>query len=106
MIRINPLGTAKGKNKRAGGGRPALPTMELGDMGSPRLKVLAAVVIVGLLNFGYWYRLDKQQHSIAKQKQQAGQKNREISDGKARNLEGQTHPNNYKRTPGVSEPLG
>src|SRR5258708_22213517 len=105
MIRINPLGTAKGKNKRAGGGRPALPTMELGDMGSPRLKVLAAVVIVGLLNSGYWYRLDKQQQSIAKQMQQAEQKNRELSDVKARYLERQTQANNYKRRVDVIDSL-
>ncbi len=105
MIRINLLETAKGKNKRAGGGGPALPTMELGDMGSPRLKVLAAVVIVGLLNFGYWYRLDKQQQSIAKQMQQAEQKNRELSDVKARYLERQTQANNYKRRVDVIDSL-
>jgi Tfp pilus assembly protein PilN len=105
MIRINLLETAKGKNKRAGGGGPALPTMEMGDMGSPRLKVLAAVVIVGLLNFGYWYRLDKQQQSIAKQMQQAEQKNRELSDVKARYLERQTQANNYKRRVDVIDSL-
>ena len=87
MIRINLLETAKGKNKRAGGGVPTLPTMEMGDMGSPRLKVLALLVVLGLLNFGYWYRLDRQAQSIAKQMQQAEQKNRELSDVKARYME-------------------
>ena len=57
MIKINLLETAKGKNRRGGGG-PSLPTMEMGDMGSPKLKVLVVLVVVGLFNLGYWYRLD------------------------------------------------
>ena len=105
MIRINLLETAKGKNKRAGGGVPTLPTMEMGDMGSPRLKVLAMLVVLGLLNFGYWYRLDRQAQSIAKQMQQAEQKNRELSDVKARYMERQTQANNYKRRVDVIDSL-
>ena len=106
MIRINLLETAKGKNKRAGGSSgPTLPAMEMGDMGSPRLKVLAAVVLAGLLNFGYWYRLDRQAQSIAKQMQAAEQKNRELSDVKARYLERQTQANNYKRRVDVIDSL-
>jgi Tfp pilus assembly protein PilN len=106
MIRINLLETAKGKNKRAGGSSgPTLPAMEMGDMGSPRLKVLAAVVLAGLLNFGYWYRLDRQAQSIAKQMQSAEQKNRELSDVKARYLERQTQANNYKRRVDVIDSL-
>jgi len=106
MIRINLLETAKGKNKRAGGSSlPTMPTMEMGDMGSPRLKVLAVLVLAGLLNFGYWYRLDRQEKSIAKQMQQAEQKNRELSDVKARYMERQTQANNYKRRVDVIDSL-
>ncbi|MHB8215685.1 MAG: PilN domain-containing protein [Candidatus Sulfotelmatobacter sp.] len=106
MIRINLLETAKGKNKRAGGSSlPTMPTMEMGDMGSPRLKVLAVLVLAGLLNFGYWYRLDRQEQSIAKQMQQAEQKNRELSDVKARYMERQTQANNYKRRVDVIDSL-
>jgi Tfp pilus assembly protein PilN len=106
MIRINLLETSKGKNKRAGGSSvPTLPTMELGDMGSPRLKVLAVVVLAGLLNFGYWYRLDRQAQSIAKQMQAAELKNRELSDVKARYMERQTQANNYKRRVDVIDSL-
>jgi Tfp pilus assembly protein PilN len=106
MIRINLLETSKGKNKRAGGSSvPTLPTMELGDMGSPRLKVLAVVVLAGLLNFGYWYRLDRQAQSIAKQMQAAELKNRELSDVKARYVERQTQANNYKRRVDVIDSL-
>jgi len=106
MIRINLLETAKGKNKRAGGSSgPVMPSMEMGDMGSPRLKVLVVLVVAGLLNFGYWYRLDRQEQSIAKQMAAAQQKNRELSDVKARYLERQTQANNYKRRVDVIDSL-
>jgi Tfp pilus assembly protein PilN len=106
MIRINLLETAKGKNKRAGGSSsPVMPTMEMGDMGSPKLKVLVVVVLAGLFNFGYWYRLDKQAQSIEKQMQAAEQKNRELSDVKARYMERQTQANNYKRRVDVIDSL-
>ena len=105
MIRINLLENSKGKNKRAGGGGPALPTMEMGDMGSPKLKVLVVLVVAGLLNFGYWYRLDRQGKTIVTQMQAAEQKNRELSDVKARYLERQTQANNYKRRVDVIDSL-
>jgi Tfp pilus assembly protein PilN len=105
MIRINLLESAKGKNRRAGGGGPSMPTMEMGDMGSPKLKVLVVVLVAGALNFGYWYRLDKQSQSIVKQMQAAEQKNRELSDVKARYLERQTQANNYKRRVDVIDSL-
>ena len=57
------------------------------------------------MNFGYWYRLDRQAKSIAKQMQAAEQKNRELSDVKARFLERQTQANNYKRRVDVIDPL-
>src|SRR6202023_4382224 len=96
MIKINLLENSKGKNKRGGGG-PVMPTMEMGDMGSPKLKVLVILLLAGALNFGYWYRLDKEGKSIEKQMQAAQQRNRELADVKARFLERQTQANNYKR---------
>jgi Tfp pilus assembly protein PilN len=106
MIRINLLENSKGKSKRAGGSSgPVMPSMELGDMGSPRLKVLVVVLVAGLLNFGYWYGLDRQSKSIAKQMAAAEQKNRELSDVKARYLERQTQANNYKRRVDVIDSL-
>jgi Tfp pilus assembly protein PilN len=104
MIRINLLENSKGKSKRGGGG-PAMPTMEMGDMGSPKLKVLVVLVLAGALNFGYWYRLDRQAKSIASQMQAAEQKNRELSDVKARFLERQKQANNYKRRVDVIDSL-
>jgi len=105
MIKINLLENSKGKNKRSGGGAPSLPTMEMGDMGSPKLKVLVVLVLAGALNFGYWYRLDRQGRSIATQMQAAEQKNRELSDVKARYMERQTQANNYKRRVDVIDSL-
>jgi Tfp pilus assembly protein PilN len=105
MIRINLLESSKGKNKRAGGSAAAMPTMEMGDMGSPKLKLLVVLVLVGALNFGYWYRLDRQAKSIANQMTAAQQKNRELSDVKARFLERQTQANSYKRRVDVIDSL-
>ena len=96
MIKINLLENSKGKSKRGGGG-PSMPTMEMGDMGSPKLKILAVLVVAGLFNLGYWYRLDAQSKAIAAQMKVAEQKNRELADVKARFLERQTQANNYKR---------
>jgi type IV pilus assembly protein PilN len=106
MIRINLLETAKAKNKRAGGSAaPAMPTMEMGDMGSPKLKVLITVLVVGLLNYGYWHRLDTQAKTIAAQMQAAEQKNRELSDVKARFLERERQADAYKRRVDVIDKL-
>jgi Tfp pilus assembly protein PilN len=105
MIRINLLENSKGKSKRAGGSGAAMPTMEMGDMGSPKLKVLVVLLVAGALNFSYWYHLDRQAKSIASQMQAAEQKNRELSDVKARFLERQTQANNYKRRVDVIDSL-
>ncbi|MGA9257659.1 MAG: PilN domain-containing protein [Candidatus Sulfotelmatobacter sp.] len=105
MIKINLLESSKGKNKRGGSSGPTMPTMEMGDMGSPKLKVLVVLLLAGLLNFGYWYRLDRQGKTIATQMQSAEQKNRELSDVKARYLERQTQANNYKRRVDVIDSL-
>jgi Tfp pilus assembly protein PilN len=104
MIRINLLETTKGKGKRGSSG-PAMPAIEMGDMGSPKLKVLVVILIAGALNFGYWYRLDQQAKSIAKQMAAAEQKNRELSDVKARYLERQRQADNYKRRVDVIDSL-
>ncbi len=105
MIRINLLENSKGKNKRAGGSAVAMPTMEMGDLGSPKLKVLVVLLVAGRLNFGYWYRLDRQAKSIASQMRAAEQKNRELSDVKARFLERQRQADSYKRRVDVIDSL-
>jgi len=104
MIKINLLESNKGKGKRGSSG-PSMPTMEMGDMGSPKLKILAIVVIVGLVNLGYWYRLDHLSKEIGDKMSQAEKKNRELADVKARFLERQTQANAYKRRVDVIDGL-
>jgi Tfp pilus assembly protein PilN len=104
MIKINLLESAKGKGKRASAG-PSMPSMEMGDMGSPKLKILVMVVLVGLLNLGYWYRLDHMSKEIAANMKVAEQKNRELADVKARYMERQNQANAYKRRVDVIDSL-
>ena len=105
MIKINLLENSKGKNKRGGVGGPSMPSMELGDMGSPKLKVLVVLVVAGLFNLGYWYRLDHQGKAIAGQMKVAEQRNRELADVKQRFMERQTQANAYKRRVDVIDGL-
>jgi Tfp pilus assembly protein PilN len=103
MIRINLLGTAKPKNRRSAG--PSAPTIEVGDVGSPKVKVLVALMLAIALNGGYWYRLDHQAQDIAAKMKVAEQKNRELSDVKAKYLERQKEADNYKRRVDVIDQL-
>jgi Tfp pilus assembly protein PilN len=105
MIKINLLENSKGKSKRGGGGGPSMPTMEMGDMGSPKLKILAVLVVVGLFNLGYWYRLDHQAKAIEAKMKIAEANNRTLADVKARFMERQTQANNYKRRVDVIDGL-
>jgi Tfp pilus assembly protein PilN len=100
MIRINLLGASKQKKQHA-----AAATMEVGDVGSPRAKVLVVLVVALLINAGWWYQLDKQKQDIASQMQAAEQKNRELADVKIRYLERQRQAQNYKRRVDVIDQL-
>ena len=100
MIRINLLGASKQKKQHA-----AAATMEVGDVGSPRVKVLMILVVALVINAGWWYQLDKQKQDIATQMQAAEQKNRELADVKVRYLERQRQAQNYKRRVDVIDQL-
>ncbi|MBZ5684801.1 MAG: PilN domain-containing protein [Acidobacteriia bacterium] len=104
MIKINLLENAKGKGKRGSSG-PSMPTMEMGDMGSPKLKVLAMVVIVGLGNLMYWYHLNNLGKAIDTKVKIAEQKNRELADVKAKFLDRQNQANLYQRRVDVIKQL-
>src|SRR5579859_4031247 len=104
MIKINLLETSKGKGKR-GGSAPSLPTMEMGDMGSPKLKILIVMVIVGLANLGYWYRLDNLSKQIDAKMKVAEQKNRELADVKSKFLDRQNQASIYQRRVDVIKKL-
>ncbi|HTE90778.1 MAG TPA: PilN domain-containing protein [Terriglobales bacterium] len=103
MIRINLLGLAKSKNKR--GAPTSTAVMEVGDPGPPKMKVLVVLVLAGVLNLGYWYRLDVVKRDIAAKMQVAEQKNRELADVKARYLERQRQAESYKRRVDVIDQL-
>jgi Tfp pilus assembly protein PilN len=103
MIRINLLGAQKGKNKRSAASAAAV--MEVGDVGSPKVKVLVVLVLAALVNVGYWYQLDKQHRDIAAKMEVAMRKNAELADVKARYLERQREAENYKRRVDVIDQL-
>ena len=103
MIRINLLGASKPRNKR--GAASAAAVMEMGETGSPKFKLLIVLVLVGSLNFAYWYNLDKQGKSIAVQMASAEQRNRELADVKAKYLERQRQADSYKRRVDVIDQL-
>jgi Tfp pilus assembly protein PilN len=104
MIRINLLGTPKPKSKRSTGAITA-PTIEFGEIGSPKTKVLVALVLAVAFNAGYWYYLDHQAREIAANMAVAEQKNRELADVKAKYLERQKQADNYKRRVDVIDQL-
>jgi Tfp pilus assembly protein PilN len=97
MIRINLLGAPKPKGKRGGAAVSAAAVMEVGEAGSPLLKVALVVVVVAAVNAGFWYKLDKQSQTIAKNMAQAEQRNRQLADVKARYLERQRQAEAYQR---------
>jgi len=69
------------------------------------MKVLMVLVLAGLMNFGYWYQLDKQHRDIAAKMEVAARKNAELADVKARYLERQREAENYKRRVDVIDQL-
>src|SRR2546421_4994650 len=99
MIRINLLGQAKSKNKR--GAPTSTAVMEVGDPGSPKMKVLVVLVLAGVVNVGYWYRLDVVKRDIAAKMQVAEQKKRELADVETPYLERERQARKYKRGVGV-----
>jgi type IV pilus assembly protein PilN len=103
MIRINLLEAPKPKNKRSA--MPSMPVMEVGDVGSPRLKVLVVFGLAAAFNLFTWYHLDAQKKTIAQNMAQAEQKNRELADVKARYMARQREAENYKRRVDVIDQL-
>ena len=104
MIRINLLGTPKPKSRR-GGAAVSAPSIEIGSVGSPLVKVFVAVLIMAVVNGYFWYSYDKQAQDIAAKMKVAEQKNRELSDVKAKYLERQKQADNYKRRVDVIDQL-
>jgi Tfp pilus assembly protein PilN len=104
MIRINLLGTPKPKSKR-GSAAVSAPSIEIGDVGSPTVKILVALALLAGANGYYWFYLDHQAKGIAARMQVAEQRNRELSVVKAKYLERQKQADNYKRRVDVIDQL-
>jgi Tfp pilus assembly protein PilN len=102
MIRINLLGAPKPKGKKSAA--LTMPSMDF-NVGSPMMQVAAVLLIVGVLNGGYWYMLDREKKATAEQMQRAEAKNRELADIKARYLERQKQADAYKRRVDVIDQL-
>jgi Tfp pilus assembly protein PilN len=103
MIKINLLGNTKRRGK--GGAASSAVTMEVGDVGSPRVKILVVAALVGGLNYGYWHSLDVQKRGVMQKMELAERKNRELSDVKVHYLERQKQADAYKRRVDVIDQL-
>src|SRR5690348_18392647 len=103
MIRINLLGQPKPKNKRAAASAAAV--MEMGEVGSPKLKVILVLGLAAALNASNWYRLDKEKQHIATKMAAAEEENRKLADVKQRYLERQRQADSYKRRVDVIDKL-
>src|SRR2546428_9544447 len=95
MIRINLLGTPKSKNKRSAASTVA--AMDMGDVGSPAMKVAVAAGLLGVFNLGYWDKLDRGKQSIATKKTAGEQKKHEPAGVKGRDLGRAKQAEKYKR---------
>lgn len=102
MIRINLLGAPKPKNKRS-----VVPTvnLEMGEPGSPKVKIIVALVLVAAVNGLNWYRIDKQKQIIAAKMQDAVQENQRLAEVKQKYLERQRQADMYKRRVDVIDQL-
>jgi type IV pilus assembly protein PilN len=103
MIRINLLEAPKPKNKRSAAA--SMPSIEIGSVGTPLVKIAAILGLAAILNVGYWYKLDAQKRSIEQQMAQAEKRNRELADVKARYLARQKEAEMYKRRVDVIDQL-
>ena len=103
MIRINLLGTPKPKNRRSSA--PSVPAIEIGDVGSPMVKVLVAILLAAGVNGYEWYYLNHQAQTIATKMAAAEQENRALAEVKAKYLDRQKQADNYKRRVDVIDQL-
>jgi type IV pilus assembly protein PilN len=104
MIRINLLGVPKPKNKRA---RVAVaaPAMEFGEVGSPLVKVLVALVLTGGINYFYYHMLNQQAESIRHKMATAEAENRKLAEVKKVYMQRQKEADAYKHRVDVIDQL-
>lgn len=104
MIRINLLGVPKPKSKRS---RIAVaaPAMEFGEVGTPLVKILVALVLAVGVNAAYWYQLNRQAQDIASKMGIAEQQNRKLAGVKSLYLQRQKEADAYKHRVDVIDQL-
>jgi type IV pilus assembly protein PilN len=105
MIRINLLGAPKPKNKRGGAAVSAAAVMDVGEVGSPKLKVAVVLALALAVNFLYWTQLNNQKKRTETAMAAAEEANRKLADVKARYLERQRQADAYKRRVDVIDQL-
>src|SRR6202158_290562 len=103
MIRINLLGGAKPKSKKAAG--LSMPSFDFGELGGPMIQVAAVLLIAVGVNARHWYHLDREKKSLEVKARVAEQKTRELADIKAKYLERQKQADSYKRRVDVIDQL-
>ncbi|HJT72042.1 MAG TPA: PilN domain-containing protein [Terriglobales bacterium] len=104
MIRINLLGVPKPKSKRA---RVAVaaPAMELGEIGSPLVKVLVALVLTAGINYFYYRSLNQQAESTRHKMAAAEAENRKLAEVKKVYMQRQKEADAYKHRVDVIDQL-
>src|SRR3954453_71798 len=105
MIRINLLGAPKPKNKRGGAAVSASAVMDVGEVGSPKLKVAVVLALALAVNFLYWTQLNNQKKRTETAMAAAEEANRKLADVKARYQERQRQADAYKRRVDVIDQL-
>lgn len=104
MIRINLLGVPKPKSKRARAS-VAAPAMQFGEVGSPLVKVLVALVLTVGVNYAYWHQLDGEHDGIAAKMKVAEDQNRKLAGVKTIYLQRQKEADAYKHRVDVIDQL-
>ncbi len=104
MIRINLLGVPKPKSKRARAA-VAAPAMEFGEVGSPLVKVLVALVITAGANGYYYHQLSRQAEDIKNKMTAAEAENRKLAEVKKAYMERQKQADAYKHRVDVIDQL-
>ncbi|HUK48480.1 MAG TPA: PilN domain-containing protein [Terriglobales bacterium] len=104
MIRINLLGIPKPKSKRSRAA-VAAPAMELGEVGSPALKIIVAVILLAVVNGVYYYRLDNEAQSIAAKMKAAVAENQKLASVKNIYMQRQREADAYKHRVDVIDQL-
>jgi Tfp pilus assembly protein PilN len=104
MIRINLLGVPKPKNKRSRVS-VAAPAMEFGEVGSPTVKILVALVLAAGANGFYWTQLNHQSQDIAAKMKVAEDQNRKLASVKTLYLQRQKEADAYKHRVDVIDQL-